>query len=279
MIDVRTLDVHLVSDSSGETISSIARACLSQFEQITPRQHTWFLVRTSGQVQRVIEGIRNDPGPVLYTVVDPVIRASLEQDFIELGIPCIPVLDPVLNTLSAFLGAPVRGKPGRQHVVDAHYLRRMDAIQFTIDHDDGQLLDGLSEADVIVFGVSRTSKTPLCMYLANRGLKTANIPIVPGVILPSDLFTVSGPLKVGLTRDPGALADIRRNRLRMMGGDIGSMDYADEERVREEMIRARRLFSRHRIPVIDMTRKSIEEAAAAVMQLYEERRGEGWSPL
>lgn len=273
MVDIRVLSIHLVSDSSGETISGIARACLAQFEHLALRQHDWFLIRTSGQTCRLIQGIRDDPGPVLYTVVDPDIRASLEHEFMSLDVPCIPVLDPVLNALSVYLGSPVHGKPGRQHVVDAHYLRRMDAIQFTIDHDDGQLLEGLSEADVIVFGVSRTSKTPMCMYLANRGLKAANIPVVPGVILPSDLFSIPGPLIVGLTRDPSVLADIRRHRLKMMGGDIGSVDYADEDRVRDEMSQARRLFTRHAIPVIDMTRKSIEEAAATVMQLYAQKRG------
>lgn len=268
---VKSLNLHLVSDSSGETVSSVARACQVQFEDVDVRHHQWWLIRTRGQALRVLDSIAAAPGPVLYTVMDPAIRATLEEGFARIDIPYIPILDPVLSTLSAVLDLPIRGKPGRQHVMDAEYFRRIEAMQFTIDHDDGQVIDGLENADVVVFGVSRTSKTPTCMYLANRGLKAANVPVVPGIPFPEQLLTLQGPLKVGLTREPRSLSDIRRNRLRMMN-QSDENTYADEENVREEVLGARRLFSRLGFPVIDVTRKSIEEAAAAILQLHAEHK-------
>lgn len=266
---MKSIHLHLVSDSSGETVSSIARACLVQFEDVTVNQHLWWLVRTAGQARRVMDGIRQQPGLVLYTVVDPQIRRLLEEGFREAEVPHIPVLDPVLNTLSAELQARVGGQPGRQHIMDAEYFRRIDAMNFTIEHDDGQSMARVDEADVIVFGVSRTSKTPTCMYLANRGLKAMNVPMVPGIPLPREAVEAKGPLKVGLTREPRSLADIRRNRLRLIqAGETRDSDYADEERVRQEVLEARRTLTRLGYPTIDVTRKSIEEAAATILQLH-----------
>lgn len=265
---MKSIHLHLVSDSSGETVSAIARACLVQFEDVAVTQHLWWLVRTPGQARRVLDGIAADPGLIIYTVVDASIREQLETGFRQLDIAHIPVLDPVLNALSGLLQAAVHGQPGRQHVMDADYFRRIDAMQFTIEHDDGQSMARVAEADVILFGVSRTSKTPLSIYLANRGLKTVNVPVVPGIPLPQEALTTPKPLKVGLTREPRSLADIRRNRLRMMRQAPDSSTYADEDTVRTEVQDARRLFARHGFPVIDMTRKSIEEAAAAILQLH-----------
>jgi len=272
---MKSIHLHLVSDSSGETVSSIARACLVQFEDVTVNQHLWWLVRTPGQAERVLDGVRTAPGVVLYTVVDPKVRQLLEDGLKELEVPHIPVLDPVLSTLSAELKARVHGTPGRQHVMDAEYFRRIDAMHYTIEHDDGQMLDGLEEADVVIFGVSRTSKTPTCMYLANRGLKAANVPVVPGIPLPEQALKLKGPLKVGLTREPRSLSDIRRARLRMIGNGADDT-YAEEGAVRAEVQEARRLFARLGFPVIDVTRKSIEEAAAAILQHYmDHRRAQG----
>ncbi|MGC2854690.1 pyruvate, water dikinase regulatory protein [Novispirillum sp. DQ9] len=265
---MKSIHLHLVSDSSGETVSAIARACLVQFEDVAVNQHLWWLVRTPGQARRVLDGIAADRGLVIYTVVDVGIREQLEDGFRALDIAHIPVLDPVLNALSGVLQAAVHGQPGRQHVMDADYFRRIDAMQFTIEHDDGQSMARVAEADVILFGVSRTSKTPLSIYLANRGLKTVNVPVVPGIPLPQEALSTPKPLKVGLTREPRSLADIRRNRLRMMRQAPDSSTYADEDVVRSEVQDARRLFARYGFPVIDMTRKSIEEAAAAILQLH-----------
>lgn len=275
---MKSIHLHLVSDSSGETVSAIARACLVQFEDVAVNQHLWWLVRTPGQAKRVLDGIAADPGLIIYTVVDATIREQLEVGFRQLDVAHIPVLDPVLNALSAVLQAAVHGQPGRQHVMDADYFRRIDAMQFTIEHDDGQSMARVAEADVILFGVSRTSKTPLSIYLANRGLKTVNVPVVPGIPLPQEALTTPKPLKVGLTREPRSLADIRRNRLRMMRQAPDSSTYADEDTVRSEVQDARRLFARHGFPVIDMTRKSIEEAAAAILQLHIEHERKASEP-
>lgn len=271
---MKTFHLHLVSDSTGETVSSVARACLVQFENVQPIQHLWWLVRTEGQVERVISGIEANPGLVLYTLVDSGVRAILEEACRQLRVPCIPVLDPVMVALSGFLEAEIQHQPGRQHVLDQEYFDRIDAMHFTLAHDDGQLVEDLDEADVILVGVSRTSKTPTCMYLANRGIKAANVPLVPDLPLPAELLEARRPLIVGLTKDPKDLSDIRRNRLRFLNQDEGT-DYADLDKVREEVTSARRLFARQGWPVIDVTRRSIEEASASIMQLYASHRPRG----
>ncbi|MCA1939760.1 MAG: kinase/pyrophosphorylase [Caenispirillum bisanense] len=267
---MRSFHLHLVSDSSGETVSAIARACLVQLTDVHPDQHLWWLVRTRGQAVRVLEGVREHPGVVLCTVVDPEIRSLLEQGCREAEVPFIPVLDPVMQTLGAYLQVELGREPGRQHLPDADYFRRIDAMHYAIEMDDGQGMDRLEEADVIIMGVSRTSKTPTCMYLANRGLKAANVPMVPGIGIPPEVLACKRPLMVALTRDPRSLADIRRTRLRVMN-DAANADYADVERVREEVQEARRMFTRHGWPVIDVTRRSIEETAATIMQLHRNR--------
>ncbi len=268
---MKTFHLHLVSDATGETVSSVARACLVQFENVQPIQHLWWLVRTEGQVERVIAGIEANPGLVLFTLVDTGVRAILEEACRHLQVPCIPVLDPVMGALSSFLEAEMDAQPGRQHVLDQEYFNRIDAMHFTLAHDDGQLVDDLDEADVILLGVSRTSKTPTCMYLANRGIKAANVPLVPGVPLPEQVLAAKRPLIVGLTKDPKSLTDIRRNRLRFLN-QTEETDYADIEKVREEVASARRLYARHGWAVIDVTRRSIEEASASILQLYARHR-------
>lgn len=265
---MKNFHLHLVSDATGETVTSVARACLVQFEDSHPIQHNWWLVRTQGQVERVIAGIEEHPGLVLFTLVDGAVRALLEEACRQRKIPSISVLDPVMAGLSAFLGVEVKALPGRQYQLDAEYFRRIDAMQFTLSHDDGQLMEGVEEADIVLVGVSRTSKTPTCMYLANRGLKCANYPLVPGVPLPPELERARRPLVVGLTKDPKSLSDIRRARLRLLNQEEEA-DYAQFEKVKDEVQAARRLFSRLNWPVVDVTRRSIEEASAAIVQLHE----------
>ncbi|WP_299437417.1 pyruvate, water dikinase regulatory protein [uncultured Rhodospira sp.] len=270
--------LHLVSDATGETVSSAVRACLVQFDVIpNVHQHLWWLVRTPGQIRRLIEGIENNPGVVLFTLVDPEVRAVLEDACRELNVPCVSILDPVMNTLKHYFQAEFRTDPGRQHTLDDAYFRRIDAIHYTLAHDDGQLLEGLEDADVVVLGVSRTSKTPTCMYLANKGFKAVNIPLVPDIPVPDQVLALKGgqPLVVGLTREPKSLSDLRRNRLRVMHEPVDS-DYANEELVRAEVARARRLFARRGWPVIDVTRKSIEEVAAGIIQRIQRNKGAFW---
>ncbi|MFD2232712.1 pyruvate, water dikinase regulatory protein [Phaeospirillum tilakii] len=273
------LHIHLVSDATGETVASIVRACLAQFETVQPTLHTWGLVRTVGQIERVIADFADRPGLVFFTLVDSEVRRRLEEACRLRSMPCVSVLDPVMASLSTYLGSPVAAAPGRQYQLDAEYFRRIDAMQFTLAHDDGQLIELVEEADVVLVGVSRTSKTPTSMYLANRGLKCANYPLVPGVPLPPELENATSPLVVGLTKDPKSLSDIRRARLRLLN-QTEETDYAQFERVREEVQQARRLFTRLGWPVVDVTRRSIEEASATIIQLYDQRRGtvEGVAP-
>ncbi|MFN3459417.1 MAG: pyruvate, water dikinase regulatory protein [Oceanibaculum sp.] len=266
-----TVHLHLVSDSTGETIHQVARACLVQFEGVKAIEHTWFLVRTAGHVDKVIAGIEAHPGPVLVTLVDPHLYSKLEAAGRKLQVPVISVLDPVLGALHHYLGKKVRGRPGRQHEMDAAYFSRIEAMQFTLMHDDGQHLHDIDHADIVLVGVSRTSKTPTCLYIANRGLKVANVPLVPGISLPRELTTATHPLIVGLTNDPNRLVQIRRNRLLMLNQGSES-DYINLDEVRREVTEARRLFERQGWPVIDVTRRSIEETAAEILQLYQDRK-------
>ncbi len=266
--------LHLVSDATGETIHSVARACMSQFEGVEPVEHNWALIRTHSQIQKVVAAVENNPGVVMFTLVNEELREALLEGCRQLQIPCIAVLDPVIASLGNFLGVKAKGMPGRQHIMDAEYFGRIDAMTFALHHDDGQAVQNLLEADIILAGVSRTSKTPTCIYLANRGIKAANIPIVPGVPVPAELTGLRNrpgePFVVGLTKDPARLVQVRRNRLQMLSQDANT-DYVDLESVREEVTAARRLCTKHNWPVLDVTRRSIEESAAAILQLYERR--------
>jgi regulator of PEP synthase PpsR (kinase-PPPase family) len=260
--------LHLVSDATGETINSVARACLVQFEGIEPIEHVWSLIRTKGQMNKALAGITKDPGPVLFTLVNEMLRDQLVEGCRDLDVPCVPVLDPVIHRLAACFGVEISGQPGLQHALDAEYFGRMDAMNFALTHDDGQIPGEIEKADVILVGVSRTSKTPTCIYLANRGLKAANVPVVPNCPLPDNLLAAKQALIVGLTKDPARLVQVRRNRLRMIAQGQDDTDYVDLESVRAEVATARRLCQKHDWPVIDVTRRSIEETAATIMSLY-----------
>jgi regulator of PEP synthase PpsR (kinase-PPPase family) len=265
------LNLHLVSDSTGETLNSIARATLSRFADPAVVHHRWSLVRSHLQLEQVLEGIKHEPGPVMFTLVDRSLRHALEGVCKQLGVPCLSVLDPVVELLQAQIGQQAREKRAAQHVMDADYFRRIDAMHYVLAHDDGQGVAGIEEADCVLVGVSRSSKTPTCFYLANRGVKAANVPIVPTSPLPPELDNPPCPV-IGLTIDTTALIDIRRHRLKIIGA--GGMrqdtnDYVDFEAVKAEIQAARRLCTTHGWPVIDVTRRSIEETAATVLQLME----------
>jgi regulator of PEP synthase PpsR (kinase-PPPase family) len=265
--------LHLVSDSTGDTVHAVARACLVQFEGAEPIEHIWSMVRTKNQVERVIHGVTINPGVVLYTLVNDALRGPLIDGCRKLQVPTIPVLDPVIGALTAFLGRESRGLPGQQHMLDNEYFHRIDAMTFALNHDDGQSAWGFNDADVILVGVSRSSKTPTCLYLANRGIKAANVPVVPGVELPSELYAATRPLIVALTNDPERLIQVRENRMQMLHQHDQRSDYTDLEAVRDEVVRARRLFAEHKWPMIDVTRRSIEETAAAILKLLARKQG------
>ena len=259
---------HLVSDATGETLLSLAKAALAQFENAEPVEHIWPMIRTENQLTTALDGIRKNPGPVLYTLVDHHFGESIREHCRRLNLPCVPVLDPVMDALSDHLGDQAQEQPGRQHRMNDAYFDRIDAIHFCMAHDDGQGLESIGDADVILVGVSRTSKTPTCIYLANRGIKAANIPIVPNIALPPRLLEVKEPMIVGLVTNPDRLIQIRRNRLLSLK-QTPETEYVDLEVVREEVAYARKLFAKHRWPVIDVTRRSIEETAAAVINLMD----------
>ena len=269
------MNLHLVSDATGETLNSIARATVSQFEHVSIVYHRWSLIRTRFQLHRVLEGVEAEPGPVLSTVIDKALRSELEMACARLGLRLVNVLDPILAMMQDQFGEQAVSRPGRQYVLDADYFRRIDAMHYVLAHDDGQAQAGIAEADVLLVGVSRSSKTPTSFYLANRGIKAANIPLVPNVMDPPGLENPRCPV-VGLTLDPPALIEIRRHRLRMIGAGetAGAMrqdsgEYVDQEAVKAELLWARRLCARRGWPVIDVTRRSIEETAASVLQLME----------
>jgi hypothetical protein len=230
------------------------------------------MVRTKAQIERVVAGLAANPGVVLYTMVDETLRQALVEGCRRRQTPAIPVLEPVIGALGAFLGAQARGLPGQQHLLDSEYFQRIDAMTYAMAHDDGQSAWGWNDADIILVGVSRTSKTPTCIYLANRGIKAANVPFVPGATLPPELFDATKPMVVGLTNDPERLIQVRSNRLMQLQHDAPG-DYTDIEAVRAEVTAARRLFTERHWPVIDVTRRSIEETAAAILKLLARHRG------
>jgi regulator of PEP synthase PpsR (kinase-PPPase family) len=270
-MDQEIQHIHLVSDATGETINAIARACLVQFEGIEIQEHYWSLVRTSRQLALVMEGIQHWPGLVLYTFVDEKLQRTMKEFCRKENVPSHAVLEPILTTMASFFGRPFSADPGRQHALDSTYFQRIDAMDFALAQDDGNKLDRLKEADVVVLGVSRTSKTPTCVYLAYRGIRAANIPIIPGIPLDLTLFQADGPLIVGLTKDVDSLIETRRTRLKFFQQEDGT-HYTDPEKVREEVQEARRLYARLGCPVIDVTRRSIEETSAEIMMLLNKRR-------
>ena len=276
------LHLHLVSDSTGETLEMVAKAALAQFDDAEIVRHFWPMVRSRQHLSRILPDLADNPGLVLFTLVNPETRATLEEHCRQLGLPAVPALDAVTEALETQLGQVAHGRPGRQHAMDAAYFRRVDAIHFTIAHDDGIGWENWEEADIVLAGVSRSSKTPTSIYLANRGYKVANIPLVMESPPPPSLFALRNPMVVGLTTAPRRLIEIRRNRLLSLNEKTETA-YVDEERVELEVAFARRIFSDNGWPVIDVTRRSIEETAAAVMKLHGERQEqtseEGTKPI
>ena len=263
--------LHLVSDSTGETLINVGRAAAAQYEGVSAIEHVYPLVRSAAQLDRVISEIRAAPGLVLYTLVGGDLGERLEEVARETGSPCLSVLRPVHDLLRAYLGAETTARSGAQHMLNAEYFKRIDAMNFTLAHDDGNLPDDLEEADVILLGVSRTSKTPTSIYLANRGLKTTNLPLVPGMPLPPAIERARKPLVVGLFASPERIVQIRQNRLSSLNADESSL-YVDRSAVADEITASRRLFTKNRWPTIDVTRRSIEETAAAIVDLYRDHR-------
>ena len=266
--------LHLLSDSTGETLDNIAKAALAQFDEVDVVKHFWPMVRSDVHLERILDDVAENPGMVLFTLVNSDTRRKLEKRCRALGLPAIPALDAVTDALSDMFGQVAKARPGRQHSLDAAYFARVEAIQYTIAHDDGVHQEGWEEADIILAGVSRTSKTPTSIYLANRGYKTANIPVVVESPPPELLYTLRNPLIVGLTTSADRLVQIRRNRLLSLN-QMPETDYVEGDKVQAEVKFARRIFADRGWPVIDVTRRSIEETAAAIINLANDRELSG----
>ena len=265
--------VHLVSDSTGETLNAMARAVCARFDHVLPIEHIYALVRSQRQLDRALGDIEEAPGIVIHTIVDETLRQALEEGCRRLDMPCIPALDPLVSAVSRYLGASTTTRVGAHLRLDNDYFNRMDALNYAIGHDDGQGGQDLDQADVVLVGVSRTSKTPTSIYLAHRGVRAANVPLVPGRPIPDNLLQLKNALVVGLTISPDRLLQIRRNRLLSLHENRES-SYIDTDIVRDEVIQARRLYERHGWPTIDVTRRSVEETAAAILNLLHGGHGQ-----
>jgi regulator of PEP synthase PpsR (kinase-PPPase family) len=263
--------LHLVSDSTGETLIAASRAASAQYQGVASIEHVYPLIRTPAQLGRVIAEIENAPGIVLFTLVDSDLSKRLEQGCAASGSPCLSVLGPILTLFKSYLGQNSTARAGAQHMLNAEYFKRIDALNFSMISDDGQAAENLDHADIVLLGVSRTSKTPTSIYLANRGYKTANVPLVPHVPLPRALDHLRRPLIVGLIASADRIVQIRQNRLLSLNAD-SQTEYVDRAAVAEEVAASRRLFAERGWPTIDVTRRSIEETAAAVLDLYRAHR-------
>jgi hypothetical protein len=269
--------MHLVSDATGETLNTVARAAAAHYADYQPLEHIYALVRTPRQLQRVLREIERQPGIVLFTIVDQPLRTELEEHCARLSIPCISILDPVIASLASYLNAVSRPQIGRQHALTAEYFRRIDALNFTMLHDDGQNTAEIDKAEVVLIGISRTSKTPTSIYLANRGVKTANIPVIPGIPLPPQLDSAISPLIVALVASPDRIIQLRENRILSLNAAGTDTNYVNRASVASEIAFTRKLAARHGWPVIDVTRRSIEETAAAILALHQSRTPPGRS--
>jgi [pyruvate, water dikinase]-phosphate phosphotransferase / [pyruvate, water dikinase] kinase len=264
--------LHLVSDATGETLITVARAAAAQYAKVQPVEHIYPAVRTQKQLDRVLAEIAEEPGIVLYTLLEEDLVERLEKHCKDLSLPCLSILGPLLQLMRSYLGTETSHRVGAQHTLNAEYFKRIDALNFTMLHDDGQHLEGLEEAEVVLVGVSRTSKTPTSIYLANRGVKTGNVPLVPGVQVSRHVEDLSKPLVVGLYASPERIVQIRQNRLLGLKAHHDDDQYIDRKAVAEEVALSRKLCAKHNWPSIDVTRRSIEETAAAVLSLLAERR-------
>ncbi len=261
------LNLHLVSDATGETLIAASRAVSAQYQGVCSTEHVYPMVRSEAQLEKAIAEIAAAPGMVLFTLVDPCLGRRLTEACAAMGFPCLSVLAPIMTLFESYLGVAAKPRPGAQHMLNADYFRRIDALNFTMMHDDGLQPESYEAADVVLMGVSRTSKTPTSIYLANRGVKTANLPFVPNTPLPKSLEKLRNPLVVGLLASPERIVQIRTNRLLALNADPES-PYVDRRVVADEIAQSKKLFAEHGWPTIDVTRRSIEETAAAIIDLH-----------
>ena len=259
--------LHLISDSTGETLSTTGRAAAAQYTNWRAVEHVTPMVRSEEKLEKALAEVDASPGIVLYTMVDRELEKILVNRCAALGVPAVNVLQPVISVFDGFLGDTMSGRVGAQHTMDEHYFDRLEAVQFAMAHDDGNLPDNFEEADIILIGISRTSKTPTSIYLAQRGFKTIKIPLVPGVDLPESLFSAQGPLIVALVASAERILQVRENRLLAFDRDLTGDIYVDRASIQEELAMTRRLCKQNNWPMIDVSKRSVEETAAAILAL------------
>jgi regulator of PEP synthase PpsR (kinase-PPPase family) len=264
--------LHMISDSTGETLITVARAVAAQYSNVTPVEHVYPLVRSQKQLDRVLAEIEEAPGIVLFTLLETDLVERLEAKCRDINIPSLSIIGPVMQLFRAYLGRETSQRVGAQHTLNAEYFKRIDALNYTMMHDDGQHVEGLEDADIVLVGVSRTSKTPTSIYLANRGVRTANVPLVPGIPVPHQLEKLKKPLVVNLHATPERLVQIRQNRLLGLGAQSRDDSYIDRQSVADEVVFSRKLSAKYDWPSLDVSRRSIEETAAAIMKLYADRQ-------
>ncbi|WP_350335742.1 pyruvate, water dikinase regulatory protein [Coralliovum pocilloporae] len=270
--------LHMISDATGETLIAVGRAAAAQYVSSAAVEHVYPLVRKMEQLDDILRSIEDAPGIVLYTLLAPDLIDRLERFCRSLGVPSVNILDPVMTVFQSYLGSASSGRAGAQHALNSEYFRRIEALNFTIAHDDGQMTQDLDEADIVLAGISRTSKTPTSMYLANRGIKTANVPIVPGIPIPKELEIAKNPLVIGLVASPERLVQIRQNRMLGLNADALDSGYTDKAAIAKEVVQTRKMCAKHGWEVLDVTRRSIEETAAAILSLYQAHREKNRNP-
>lgn len=270
---MKNLVIHLISESSGQTVKHAAKTALSKFSDIEVKKYHWPMTRNIKMLEEVVEKIKNKPGVVLYTISDKNLRLTLKKHCFELDIPCISVVSPIVKGISKFIGSQANIGLSYVNKFDENYFDKVDAIDYSLRHDDGQSLDDLENSDIILIGPSRTSKTPTSVYLAYNGFKTANIPFVYECPFPDCLPKLKNPIIFGLTINPSRLIDIRESRMNLLQIKESS-NYTDIKTIQEECRQVKRLCSENNWKMIDVSMRSIEETAAIIMKSYYERKKE-----
>ena len=267
---INTYDIYLISDSTGETLERIFLAIKAQFKNFKYKTHFYSFTRTENQISKILEfSEKNSNSIVLYTIVDNKLARHLSYECNLKNIPCFGILGDLIISFSKLLDQKALNVPSRQHIMDDEYYKKIEAIQFTMNHDDGNSVEDIEKSDIILLGVSRTSKTPTSIYLANKGMKISNIPLVNENSVP-DILKKDPQKKcvVGLTAEPDRLVDLRKNRMQSIK-DTDSTEYTNLDIVQKEMEDARKLFQKYKWPSIDVTRKSVEETAASVLKIHD----------
>jgi regulator of PEP synthase PpsR (kinase-PPPase family) len=266
----KRLVLYLVSHASGELIEMLARNSVMQLAGVDVERRLWKMVRRMDQLPDILRELANAPGFVLHSISHSDLRGALEEGCRQLHLPYQFALEPLVGRLAEYTGAAVQSHTSGGDALDEDYYRRVEAMKYTLAHDDGVGCEDLESADVVIVGVSRATKTPTCLFLASRGIKAANVPLVPGVAPPAGLLCAKAPLVVGLTVDPARLALVRAARLRALN-DEENTDYADLDNLRKEVLEARRLFLRYGWPTIDATRRSVEQTASMIIDMLRKR--------